>query len=191
MRKNILILTLSFFMATVFTPVLFAQESKSESSKKQEKANKKKQKEEKQLAEWEKYKQMANDQEFVFRASQLFLKDGSASLDPRINFFYVVDEYAVIQFAFDGLVIGGNGVGGITVEGKVEAYKVMAENPKKPVQVNLTVIPRVGQGVGVYDLVIKFYGDDYGELLINSNGYRLNGQIESVEDANIYEGNKL
>lgn len=190
MRQKKLILLLAVFTISIFTAGLYAQEAKSD-TKKQEKADKKKAKEEKDIAEYEQSKQMAEDREFVFRASQLFLRDGSAQLDPRINFFYIVDDYAVIQFAFDGVFIGGNGVGGITIEGKVDAYKVLGDNPKKPVQVELTVIPRAGQGVGVYDIVVKFYGDEYGELLINSNGYRLKGQFEAVEEANIYEGNKL
>ena len=169
---------------------IIGQESNAD-KKKQEKADRKKQKEEKNLSDWNESLSMASDKQFVFNASHLYTSDGSVGLNPKINFFYVLHDYAVIQFGFEGVFIGGNGVGGITVEGNIVSYKISGDNPKKPVHVELTMRPKVGQGMGVYNIAVKFYGDGYGELLLNSSGLRLQGQITTPDKAYIHEGNKL
>lgn len=180
-----------YVLALLFiTPVVFGQESEKE-QKQQEKVAKKKLKEEQALAEWNASKQIAESRQFVFKANQLFTKGGTFSVDPKINFFYVIDDYAVIQFAFDGVFIGGNGLGGITSEGTVQTYKIIAENPKKPVQVEVSVKPKAGQGIGIGNMAVQFFGDGYGEVLLYTNGYRLKGKIEKPEKANIHQGNKL
>lgn len=189
MFKNIVVFLVLVFSLFFVVPEVSAQDASL--SKKEKKAEKKRLKEEQNLADWNKTKKMANDHRFVFKANQLFTKEGSVSLDPKINFFYVVGDYAVIQLGFDGVFIGGNGVGGITSEGTVNRYEVKAENHKKPVQVELTVKPKAGQGIGVGTLVVKFYGDGYGEMIINSSGFRLKGQLETLEDTRIHVGNKL
>ena len=186
-KLNLLIFSCAFLFVV---PTVFAQKSEKE-QKQQAKEAKKKQKAEKAAAEWNDSKQMAEKKQFVFKANQLFTKDGTFSLDPKINFFYVIDDYAVIQFGFDGVFIGGNGLGGITSEGTVATYKVIADNQKKPVQVELSVKPKAGQGIGIGNFAVKFYGDGYGEVLLYTNGYRLKGKIEKPENANIYQGNKL
>ena len=188
MKQKIFVIVIVALAFSFAAPAIIAQET---TDKKQQKAEKKKLREEQELADWNESKQMATDRRFVFKANQLITKDGTVSLDPKINFFYVIDDYSVIQFGFDGVFIGGNGVGGITSDGTVESYKVIAENPKKPVQVELIVKPKAGQGFGIGTLVVKFYGDGYGEIQLNSNGYRLKGQIFKPEAANIHMGNKL
>jgi len=171
-----------------FSPNSFSQNT-SKDTKKQAKEAKKKAKENQELADWNANKKMAEDRQFVFKANQLITPDGTFPLDPKINFFYVIDDYSVIQFAFEGIFIGGNGLGGITSEGTVDKYKINSGKPAKPIQVEVNVKPKAGQGVGVGTLVVKFFGDGYGEMLMNSSGYRLKGQIQKPDNASIHQGN--
>ncbi|MEJ2593782.1 MAG: hypothetical protein P8100_01305 [bacterium] len=168
---------------------LQAQETGTD-TKKKEKSDRKKQKEAEELADWESSRSMAEGRQFVFSATQLITNDGTADLDPKINFFYVMDDEAVIQFGLDGVFIGGNGVGGVTSVGTIDKYIIKGENPKKPVQVELTVRPNPGQGAGIHNLVVKFFGEGFGEVFLNASGYRLKGQITTPDKAVIYEGNR-
>lgn len=186
-KVNLLVLIFAFLF---IVPTAFGQESDKE-KKQQQKEAKKKLKKEQALAEWNASKQMAEDRQFVFKANQLFTKDGTYPLDPKINFFYVIDDYAVIQFAFDGVFIGGNGLGGITSEGTVQTYKIIAEKQNKPIQVEVSVKPKAGQGIGIGNMAVQFFGDGYGEVILYTNGLRLKGKIEKPENANIHQGNKL
>lgn len=182
--RILFILLAAFFVASTS----FSQNT-SQEAKKKEKEVKKKAKQEQAVADWNANKKMAEDRQFVFKANQLITPDGTFPLDPKINFFYVIDDYSVIQFAFEGIFIGGNGLGGITSEGTIDKYKINSAKPTKPIQVELNVNPKAGQGTGVGTLVVKFFGDGYGEMLMNTSGYRLKGQIQKPENANIHQGN--
>ncbi len=171
-------------------PVLMQAQETGTDTKKQEKSDRKKQKEAEELADWESSRAMAEARQFVFTATQLTTNDGTADLDPKINFFYVMDDEAVIQFGLDGVFIGGNGLGGVTSVGNVDKYIVKGDNPKKPVQVEVTVRPKAGQGTGIHNLVVKFFGEGFGEVYINASGYRLRGQITTPDKAIIHEGNR-
>ena len=178
--QNITLSILIGFSILFSSVSLFAQDSKED---------RKKAKEERLQAEWQESRDMAESQQYVFSAEQLITNDGTVALDPKINFFYIVDDYAVIQFGFDGVFIGGNGVGGVTTEGTVHKYKVSGDNPKKPVQAELQVQPKAGQGFSTANLLVKFYGEGFGEVHLNASGARLKGQFAKLEDSNIYQGN--
>lgn len=190
MRKIILsygiaILTLMFMGTTS------AQEQEdSKSKQKLTKEEKKKQKEAAQLADFDDAKALAESRSLVFQGSEMFTAEGSAPLSARTNFFYVDGDEATLQFVLEGLqyIPNPNGLGGITSKGKVTKYSYKADNPKKPVSIEVTVQPLAGQGIGIHQLVITIYGDEYAELLLQSNGVRVKGSIATLEDSKIYEG---
>ena len=187
------ILTISLFLSfMLFFSGLMAQDTQQsvQDKKKLEKEEKKKQKQEADLADFNKVKTMAESQSFVFTAAEMFTAEGSASLNPRTNFFYVIGDEATLQFAFEGLqyIPNPNGLGGVTSKGTVTKYTYKADNPNKPVSIQVTVKPLAGQGQGIHQLVVTIYGDGYAELLMQSSGIRVKGSIERAEDSNIYEG---
>ena len=124
----------------------------------------------------------------MFSSNQAFSNDGSFGLDPKTNFLYVIDDEAVVQFALDGVIVRGNGVGGITIQGTVMDYKIFADKYKKPVRVDLTIRPKAGQGVGVGLISVTFYADGFAEINMNTQGFRLKGDIVTPEKSNIYQG---
>ncbi len=71
------------------------------------------------------------------------------------------------------MIIGGNGVGGITVEGDIDTYKVSADNTKKPVRVDLSLRPTSLGTSGIWNVSIIFYSEGYGEVTLTTNGIRL------------------
>jgi len=174
---------------------IIAQETElnEKEKKKLEKENKKKQKEASQLADFNKAKEMAETKSFVFTGSEMFTPDGSAPLNARLNFFYLEGDEATLQFAFEGLqfIPNPNGLGGITSKGKVTKYTFKADNPKKPVSIQVTVQPMAGQGSGIHQVVLTIYGDGYAELLLQSSNVRVKGSIVKPEDSKIYEGTQM
>ena len=178
-------------MMVCFNGLSAQNTQKSEQDKKKlEKEEKKKQKQEAELADFNKAKALAESQSFVFKATEMFTAEGSASLTPRTNFFYVKEDEATLQFAFEGLqyIPNPNGLGGFTSKGTVTKYTYKADNPKKPVSIQVTVKPKAGQGQGIHQLVVTIYGDGFAELLLQSSGIRVKGSIEPPEGAKIYEG---
>ena len=168
----------------------YGQELTTKDAKKLDKSEKKKMKEEAEKAEWEKAKTLVESKRVVFQATDLFTSNGTLPLDQKTNFFYVIDNDAVLQFSFIGLqsVPSPNGLGGITSEATVTKYKVTANNFKKPVRVEITVKPKAGQGTGIHQLSLTIFGDGYAELLLVNNGARLKGSIISPEDSRIFQG---
>jgi hypothetical protein len=164
------------------------QKDKAEKNFKKE--EKKQQKEAAQMADFNEAKAMAEVKQFVFKGSELFTSEGSAPLIGRTNFFYVNGEEATLQFAFEALqyIPNPNGLGGITSQGKVVNYNYKADNPKKPVQIEVTVQPLAGQGSGVHQLVLTIYGEGYAELLLQGSGIRVKGSVVKPENSRIYEG---
>ncbi len=189
MKKITLIFSLLLAMSFV-TCQSYGQELTTKDAKKLDKSEKKKMKEEAEKAEWEKAKTLVESKRVVFQATDLFTSNGTLPLDQKTNFFYVIDNDAVLQFSFIGLqsVPSPNGLGGITSEATVTKYKVTANNFKKPVRVEITVKPKAGQGTGIHQLSLTIFGDGYAELLLVNNGARLKGSIISPEDSRIFQG---
>ncbi len=171
---------------------LIAQESNTgdQEKKKLSKAEKKEMKEEQEKVDWEQAKKLVESKRFVFQSTDLFTSNGTVPLDAKTNFFYVIDDDAVLQFSFAGLqsVPTSNGLGGITSEAMVTKYEVSANNYKKPIKVAITVKPKAGQGTGIHQLSLVVYGGGYAELLLINNGARIKGSIISPEDSRIFEG---
>ncbi|OHX67917.1 DUF4251 domain-containing protein [Flammeovirga pacifica] len=69
-------------------------------------------------------KQAMHDQEFVLEANQVFDRYGNvAQVTNNINFIKMNKNTCVVQLGFDGIV-GYNGVGGITLDGKISDLKI-------------------------------------------------------------------
>jgi len=189
MKKITLIFSLLLAMSFV-TCQSYGQELTTKDAKKLDKSEKKKMKEEAEKAEWEKAKTLVESKRVVFQATDLFTSNGTLPLDQKTNFFYVIDNDAVLQFSFIGLqsVPSPNGLGGITSEATVTKYKVTANNFKKPVRVEITMKPKAGQGTGIHQLSLTIFGDGYAELLLVNNGARLKGSIIAPEDSRIFQG---
>jgi hypothetical protein len=191
MKKIIMLCSIALSMLILIQGG-YAQDlqQKEKAEKNFKKEEKKQQKQAAQLADFNEAKAMAEAKRFVFKGSELFTSEGSAPLTGRTNFFYVIGDEATLQFAFEALqsIPNPNGLGGITSQGKVVNYNYKADNPKKPVQIEVTVQPLAGQGSGVHQLVLTIYGEGYAELLLQGSGTRVKGSVVKPENSKIYEG---
>ena len=175
MKKYAFILT-AFFLVPYLSSTLFAQNDSTKLTKEQ----KKEQKQKAEAADWNQAKALAEGKRIVFTATQLFTNGGSAGLNPNLNFLSVIDDQAVLQFGFEGVIIGGNGVGGFTPQGMVTKYEVVADNPKKPVQIYINFDPLAAQGRGIGNFYITIYNEGYAELDFSASGLRMNGSASPM-----------
>ncbi len=157
-----------------------------------EKMRRKKEKTKEKEAAHAYYLELLKKKYFVFQADYLTDTQGNSFiLNPTLNFMSVTGDNAVLQFGFDNL-IGWNGVGGITVRGKVYNYKV--QEGKKGSGINMhTEVHLIGPGLPPH---INLYVSDDGSAqltLLTGMGDQITlfGTIVSPSDANIFRGTSL
>jgi len=142
-----------------------------------------KRKREEALINYEKY---AEAREWVVEAHTVFDKQGqSYQMDPSINFVAVTGEETTIQLSFTGL-IGWNGVGGITLEGKIGKYEY--SNDGKSVNITMSAM---GAGLGIVDIFLTVMGDGNGRVSVSGNWgdrFTFQGKFVSLAESSIYKG---
>lgn len=130
-------------------------------------------------------------QDFVLEAQTLTFKKGQTiSVTPSTNFISMSGDRATVQVSF---VTGRplqNGLGGVTVEGKVSDIK-MSTDKKGRVSYSFYV-----QGLGISAYVnISLVGNNKASATIlpsfHSNTLILNGNLVPSEKSNTFEGRKL
>jgi hypothetical protein len=128
----------------------------------------------------------AENREWVVEAYLVFDKQGqSYQMDPSINFVSVVEEETIIQLSFNGLM-GWNGVGGVTLEGKIGKYEHSADGKS----VNITM-SAMGSGLGIVDIFLSVTGDGNGRVTVSGNwGDRITfqGKFVSLEESSVFKG---
>ena len=142
-----------------------------------------KRKREEALKSFEEY---AENREWVVEAYMVFDKQGqSFQMDPSINFVSVAGEETVIQLSFNG-IMGWNGVGGITLEGKIGKYEHSADG--KSVSITMTAM---GSALGIVDIFLSVTGDGNGRVTVSGNwGDRITfqGKFVSLEESSVFKG---
>lgn len=136
--------------------------------------------------------QALTDRQFVLEAERIDFKYGRfAYVNANTNFISMHDDKATIQMAFNSPYAGPNGIGGITVEGRVSNIKM--DTDKKG---NVTFSMMV-QGVAVSaNVLIKLPNGDnkcYATVTPNFNSNRIDfsGNMYAEEDSNVYKGRAL
>ncbi len=114
----------------------------------------------------------------------------SYQLNPTINFVGVKNDEGALQLGFNGL-IGWNGVGGVTIDGKVTRYEVKDEKKDK----TPTVVLRF-QGRGVGSATINVAVNTSGQATARVSGdfgerISFSGLIKSLEESVVYKGQSL
>ena len=114
----------------------------------------------------------------------------SYQLNPTINFVGVKNDEGALQLGFNGL-IGWNGVGGVTIDGKVTRYEVKDEKKDK----TPTVVLRF-QGRGIGSATINVAVNTSGQATARVSGdfgerISFSGLIKSLEESVVYKGQSL
>ena len=167
----------------------FSQEAETK-TKEQKKIEKQQAKEAAQLqekADWQNLKTLFENKDLVFAGSVI----GGTTVDPSINFIVIDGDKAVIQFA-NGFGGGANGIGGITLDGQIDSYKLKAGKPGKEIVLNMTVITQAGQGVrGPVNIQLSAFSFDSSRINIGAGTSFMDGRITSKADSKIFKGNTL
>ncbi len=161
--KRVLIIILA---ASMLIPA-FAQEQ--ELSKKEQKALQKQLKKEQEAEEAEKRMLMVGlmveHRKFVLEADRLQDSRGNTvNVSSMINFVACDSVNGVVQIGSD-LYIGGNGVGGVTVEGPIGNYK-STYNEKNG---TYSITYNIRSTIGAYDVRISIFGEGRAEATVTSN----------------------
>lgn len=134
----------------------------------------------------ENFKEYAEKREWVVEAFMVFDRHGqSYQMDPSINFVSVIEEETTIQLSFNG-IMGWNGVGGVTLEGKIGKYEHSSDNKS----VNITM-SAMGSGLGIVDIFLSVTGDGNSRVSVSGNwGDRITfqGKFVSLEESSVFKG---
>lgn len=131
--------------------------------------------------------QLLNGKRFVLEAQYLSGKMGDRKpVVPVLNFISVDSANAVIQVGSPQLV-GYNGVGGITGEGKVTQWKLMKNEKRK----NFTVFLTINSNIGIFNIQMSIDYSGYASASmtgLTSFMLTFDGMLVSREESVIFKG---
>jgi len=159
------------------------QQQKQKLTKEEKKELRKQEKEETQKL----VAQLVNNRTFVLEADNLMTRYGQTfPVSSSINFISIDSTKAVFQFGSVGMV-GINGMGGVTIEGKVSSWdvKIRKRGGSYFVQTNLL------SPMGNFDLRFDITSSGMADATITTNtGGRIHysGRIVSPDQSRTYKG---
>ncbi len=185
MKNTIILLLLIAFAMPAFTQELSPREQR-----KLVKEMKKEQKEEELAKSASVVAAMLNQATYVLEANQLRNKQGmSLMVTSTLNFVAAESTTGVLQIG-DDAGLGPNGVGGITVEGRITEYKV-TENKKG----SFTVTYYLQSHLGTYDIRLTAFPNGRAEATLSNAtwGGRItfSGRLVPPGKSKVYKGMSL
>ncbi|GJM63786.1 hypothetical protein PEDI_43380 [Persicobacter diffluens] len=179
-------------MTMLWTPVL-AQEQQDNSQltkKEQRKLAKQQKREAEELYEQQMAlvtKKMVEGSAFVLEANMLFDKYGaSVNVNSNVNFISIANGKGVMQLSFNNVAVGLNGIGGVTLDGKVNNY-TFKENKNGGYSVRFSLF---GSG-GNYDVSMSVMPGGQATATIRGNWSRelkYQGNLVPVDQSRVYKG---
>lgn len=133
-----------------------------------------------------------NAKKFTLEADQVVFKYGqTAYVTSNTNFVSVDGEDAVVQVAFNIPVAGPNGLGGVTVDGKVSSYE-MRTDKRGTLYLSMNVM---GVGISARLDISMPKGTNNATVTItpnfNSNRLTLNGVILPAFKSSVFKGRSI
>ena len=189
MKKIIALMMLVFIGAST---AMYAQESKSENRRAERKAQRDAEKAREKREEARAYAdavQAINNRKFVLEADRITFKRGrSAFVTSNTNFVLLNGEKASVQVAFNGPYAGPNGIGGITVDGRVGEVKT-ATDKKGNVTCSFSVM---GVGISAQVSIRLTHDTNKASVTINpnfnSNRLSLDGKVIPLSESSVFKG---
>lgn len=158
--------------------------------------DKKKSREEKKEAQraleqawFEEAKQAIDDKAFTLEADRIIFKRGQSTfVSSNTNFVTVNGDKSSVQVAFTNAISGPNGIGGVTVDGRVSSYKVKTDK-KGTIYLTFSVM---GTGISAQVNITLPYGNNQANVDIrpnfNSNRITLSGTLLPLDKSNVFKG---
>lgn len=161
----------------------------SKAERKAEKAAKKEAKLEEQAQRMELVNSLIRNKNWVVEGNQLKAGKGqmASNLNPNLNFVSCQGDNGTVQLSFNGIV-GWNGVGGVTLEGRFDSYKVT--EPKKKGQ-GVTLQANVRGTGGFARMTLLIQSPTQVEVRISGNWGQqitLYGSPYSPEESRVFKG---
>jgi len=186
---------MTFLIAFIFVLGAFSQEETQQLSQKEIKKLQKEQKkaaraaEEERMAEVTRY--MVHQQQFALEADYLSDKYGQrVPVTPTINFVMIDSLVGTVQFG-DAQAIGYNGVGGVTVDGKVTKYEYTVIGKKKD---SYSIRLILMSSIGTYDITLMVSSQGLADAQIRGNwSGQLNyhGKLVPLTLSRVYKGTPI
>lgn len=189
MKKIIALMMLVFIGAST---AMYAQESSSATRRAERKAQRDAEKAREKREEAQAYAsavQAINNRKFVLEADRITFKRGqSVFVTSNTNFVLLNGEQASVQVAFNGPYAGPNGIGGITVDGRVGEVKTTTDK-KGNVSCSFSV---VGVGISAQVSIRLTHDTNNASVTINpnfnSNRLSLDGKVIPLSESSVYKG---
>ena len=186
---------LTLLLAFVFVLGAFSQEETQQLSKQEIKKLQKEQKKAAKAAEEERMAEvtsfMVHQQQFVLEADYLSDKYGQrVPVTPTINFVMVDSVAGTVQFG-SAQDIGYNGVGGLTVDGRITKYEYSVIG-KKEDSYSIRLI--LMSSIGTYDITLMVNSQGYADASIRGNwSGQLNyhGKLVPLTLSRVYKGTPI
>ncbi len=172
-----------------------SKKEQKELAKQQKKAEKERRKEMEKMADNISFERAANclkSGNFVIEATQLQSKRGGITqVSSSTNFISMSDGSSVVQIAPSNHFAGPNGVGGITVDGKVSDIKI-TENKNGSITYSYSVM---GTGISATVKIVLPKGSNSASATVypnfNSNDITLTGKIVAPQNSRVFKGRAL
>lgn len=141
---------------------------------------------------YEMARQAIADKTYVLEADRIIFKRGETSyVTPTTNFVAVNKEEATVQLAFNGPFVGPNGIGGITVDGRITNYKEEVSK-KGNIYISMNVM---GTGISAQVSIQLRKGSNIASVTVNpnfnSNKISLQGAVVPLESSRVFKGRAL
>jgi hypothetical protein len=182
--KRFIILAMTLL---IITGVVAQQAGNSKELKKEASQKKKDEKNAKIDSAYRMMDMILSSKRFVLEAHRLSNNRGAqVFVTPNLNFISLDSLHAIIQVGSNAGV-GGNGVGGITVDGKLTNWRYSKNDKKK----NFDVFMTVQSNIGVYDVTMAI---DYSGIAdasitgIRSGDITFTGNILPRGNSSIFKG---
>lgn len=143
--------------------------------------------------QWAEAMEAVRDTSFTLEADQVIFKYGHrAYVSSSTNFVSVNKNRATVQVAFNVPVAGPNGMGGITLDGNVSAYKLETDKNGKFSVLSFNVI---GTAISSRLVMTIFSGSDKVQIEIipnfNSRRISLSGRLLPISKSSVIKGTSI
>jgi hypothetical protein len=182
----------TFILFVAFVGTADAQSRKERRmERKQERLERKQQKAEAEQQQKEKILALAEDQSFVLEADALFDRYMNRYNMVNNSFIMLNGSQVVLQTANLGGNPGYNGMGGITLNGRLTDYEILEGRENGPLRISAQVSTNA-VGHGTLMMTISHNGHATGVFRDNwGNRVTFTGQISDLENSRVYKGMSL
>ncbi len=162
--------------------IILAQNTKSE------KKNKREQKEQENLEKMQELYELVESRQFVVEANQVFGNAGDVyNVMPSVNYFAVDSSYSTMQLSFIG-IIGWNGIGGVTSDGRLDRFELQELVSGKPISLYGSINSRSGGNV---QFSMYVYSSGMASVTATGNwgnDITFQGRLFTLADSKVYKG---